>query len=865
MRALLRVVSVILTAGVGLILVALSSTLLTAWAEFPDVPEEDNLETMRQSYPWLDDLDQATADESIHSQRERRVDISEFEGSVTVQRQLISTREDPIIAAVASGELLMAPEAFAREVAFVGFRDVLDANAWESPPTTTPPTVSYEADGRATATTTSQIDVPGDQIVLSVFDNCAAGGCDVEASVRTEGYDIAGIDLSGDAAELEGSKYVPADPEFEVKALEPRSLDLALNGRPVEIVLTRAGSAAPVEETGPLGAVTSSSWWSTVKAVWRTLCSTLPWFLLLLLPAPRFIGVNIRRELWLLLSGLLLALYISNAGTVGYPLQMSLTEVVTGLGIGTPFVVFPHFHLAILLGVVWAPIVMLSLTNSRWVRASVVSYLVVLTLAGVAVQMLSSASGNVWIVGYAVAALGFALMVWVMSRYVSGIFIKALVVAAGTTTTIAGSALAASVTVAAAWAQGLGTLLFNALFVATLFMVPVSIVVRRFRDASRARALRVFRMLWAFTFLLGLWIAFPRQAPSFSITPVAAWDVYPLAAATVDAARVALFAALLVGLWIASQRAREGGLGTALPLVWAVGSIMLLRPETLFVGVPLAFLAGLGMLWAALSPPVPRSPEHHQVVQKVVRAGNSQRLLRGLTSNLEKKVAAGDMTAKAMQETLDEYRRDRRLPAVPEPAAEDASLRASTFGWGAAPAWQRGIMGAAIAALAGLPGFLQGLTSLSASLDARLNVPVLSASATIILVLRYPLYGLFFGYFLPWIVGDTAVRKSLAMFAVLGVSESIVLLLPYQQSGEVVGAFVSWMAQLFFICFALGVFFDWVTLRRAGFGLDALLDVHHTSRLVASAYAVSVSASAALTAAFATSAVGIITSKLEVN
>lgn len=52
-------------------------------------------------------------------------------------------------------------------------------------------------------------------------------------------------------------------------------------------------------------------------------------------------------------------------------------------------------------------------------------------------------------------------------------------------------------------------------------------------------------------------------------------------------------------------------------------------------------------------------------------------------------------------------------------------------------------------------------------------------------------------------------------------------------------------------------------VARAGLGLEALLDVHHTSRMAASAYALSVSVSAALTAAFASSAVDIIASKLD--
>lgn len=864
MRSLWRKTVAILEAGLGLMLVFAATQLLTDSLRFPNILNESRSSIESAMTPWAETRGDVAADERDHRSRQRSVTITESDGAVTVRWQLNSTRDDPIVRAAASGGLLTAPDAFVNEVGQVGFSASFGTRTWEPLSGTSPPDVVYGEDGTATATASSHLELTDEHVLFSVHPSCAARRCAVDVTLASDRYRNAGVStLTGDTASDSGiGRLAPA--VDEVRSLEPTSLRVTVRDRPVSIVLVRSDSAAPVEQRGPVGALVHHPLWPAAKNLWRNVWSTAPWFLLLLVPAPAFIGVSTRRELWLLLSGLLLALYIANATVLGYIGQRVLQEVADGLDIRIPGTLSPPFHLAALLGVVWAPAAILSLTGSRPLRLVVLAYLVGLAALGVVVTTVSVQTRGPELWGpVAVVLIGVALIVVALSQYVGSAAVRGTIVVAGAATSVAGAALASAPTKVTAWAEGIGTLVFNAVFVATLLMIPVSIVVGSFHEQDRERAKRVFRFFWVAMFLLALWVALPRRVPAATLVPVGAWDVYPLANATVDAARLGLFAALVVRLWVASKQVREEALGAALPLVWAVGSVMLLRPDSLYVGVPLAFLAGLVALRAALTTPVPRSPEYQTTVLRIVREGKEQRLLRSASGALEKQVAGGEATIAAAQEALQRCHREMSRFSTPWAAVAITRRRASTFGWGAVRPWRRGALGAAIAVLAGLPGFLQALASLSQSLDVRLDVPLLSASATIILILRYPLYGFFFGYFLPWIAGDTALRKSLTLFTVLGVSESIVLLLPYQQQGEVVGAFVSWMAQLFFICFALGVFFDLLTLRRAGLGLDALLDVHHTSRVVASAYAVSVSVSAALTAAFASSAVDIIMSKLD--
>lgn len=853
----------ILAAGIGLMLVFAATQLLTVSLAFPNVQHQSRAEIEREMTPWTESSGSVVEDEENYRTRQRSVTITESAGAVTVQWQLSSTRDDPIIRAAASGELLTAPDAFVGEVGRVGFSASLGASAWEPLSGTSPPDVVHGAGGTATATASSWVDLSDEHVLFSVHPSCAARRCAVDVTLTSDRYRSAGVTaLPEGTASGPGVGRLPPAVD-EVRYLEPTSQRFAVRERPISIVLVRSDSAAPVEQRGPVGALVHHPLWPAAKNLWRHVLSTVPWFLLLLVRAPAFIGGNTRRELWLLLSGLLLALYIANASVLGHIGQWVLRQAADGLDVGIPDTLAPPFHLAALLGVVWAPTAILSLTRSPSVRVPVLTYLVVLAALGVLVTTVSVQTRGPELWGpVAVVLLGITLIVAALSQYVRSAPIEAVIVLAGTATSVAGAALASESTTVTAWTEGIGTLVFNALFVATLLMIPVSLVVRSVWDEDRKRARRVFWLFSAVMFLLALWVALPRRVPTATLVPVGAWDVYPLANATVDAAKLGLFAALLARLWLASRQAPKEHLGATLALVWAVGSVMLLRPDSLYVGLPLAFLTGLVVLRAALTTPVPRSLEHQSTVLRIVREGKDQRLLRSASTALEKQVAGGQKTTGAVQEALQSCQRDISRFSTPWAAAAIARRRASTFGWGSVPAWRRGTSGAMIAALAGLPGFLQGLASLSQFVDARQDVPLLSASATIILILRYPLYGFFFGYFLPWIVGDTAVRKSLTLFAVLGVSESIVLLLPYQQQGEVVGAFVSWMAQLFFISFALGIFFDLLTLRRAGLGLDALLDVHHTSRVVASAYAVSVSVSAALTAAFATSAVDIIMDQL---
>jgi hypothetical protein len=425
---------------------------------------------------------------------------------------------------------------------------------------------------------------------------------------------------------------------------------------------------------------------------------------------------------------------------------------------------------------------------------------------------------------------------------------------------------------ATAWAGGLATLLFNSVFITTLVTIPVATVIghRRRTAGDDPSWTRHLPLAWVLLLALAVWAALPRERFAFDLAPVNVFDVFRVASATVDAAKVTLFATLLAVLWAMSRSLPPSGSlqGSAArrratrSLAWASGAAMLLRPDALFGGLPIAFLAGLGLLrWALVLPP-PIQDGDSGAVRKVVAAGNRYRLIRELQRTLEQKVASGDMALDQAEDKIGTALRHARHPVRAGAVDLDSVQRARGFGSGHPDPWRRGLTGAAVAVIAGLPVFLEALTLLSHVENRPGAVPVLSASSALILILRYPLYGFYFGYFFPWLRGDTGLRKAWSFLAVLGGSEALVLLLPYQGGEDVFGAFLSWGAQIVLISFALGLVFDALTLRRANLGLSALLDLHHSSRLVAFSSAVAASIAAALATALASSAVALLTSQL---
>lgn len=864
------VVAAVLRAAVGLALVLTSSMLLSGLLDLRGRLPEALDAPIGPS--WLREGDgfEAAGD------RTRRVTLAEQDGVMSVRWELVSDTEDPIAKGVAAGEVALEAEWFTSEVAAVRTYSVEAITRPDVSLRAGAPSVTSAPDEPSRVESQAARQLHADRVDVEVTATwCPDHACPVDVAVSAGTYTIAGLEaLSPD--EVGGIR--PA--QIDVQSRSPAAASFTLTSGSARVSLVRRGDATEITPQTVRIFDPTTLWpsWSGLPRLWIALCFTLPWFLLLLVPFPPGHGLRAKRYIGLALSGLLLALFVRHsqmaADALRWPVHQSV-RFATGvqgfrISSGTPF--------AALLGVVWAGVALCLLAASQWTRVVVRLYLLAVLALGalVVAAAIPETRADPWlpadaatllvlVVGLLGGLAGAWLLAYTIGRNAVRPMTQILVALAGLAAVGAMAALSRPPTSATAWGGGLATLLLNAVFVATLATVPVAAVVDRRRSTASGTVSAIARNLpwiWALLFLLAMWVAVPRERHYSALAPVDTLDVFPVAGATVDAAKVALFAALLAVLWALSHRGRLLERDTSRPLAWATGGAMLLRPDVLFGGVPIAFLVGLLLLRWALVDPSPEQGDDREAVHAVVAAGSRHRLVRDLRRKLDHKAASGETSLSEADDQLAVARRYARNSAGAGVIDVDPAWRARGFGSGHPDPWRRGLTGAAIAAIAGLPGFLPALVSLSRASDMQGAVPVLSASAAVIVVLRYPLYGFFFGYFLPWLRGDTGVRKAWSFSIALGVSEALVLLLPYQSDQDVLGAFVSWSAQILLISFALGVVFDALALRRAGVSVSALVDVHHTTRLGVFSSALAASVATALATTLASSAATLIASQI---
>lgn len=842
MKPLRRIFASLGLAAFGLLLVSFCSNLLAGSLSLAGaITDPRPLPTPPVS--WLQDYD---AYSRAENGRTRVLSLDENNGALSLQWELVSTNADPVVEAVAAGEAANFPMFFASEVSIISLKsaNVPGYLDWA----VSAPTITLSDGAAVYVRARADRILEADRVELIVWGNCLSENCALNVGLRTDQYIVAGLGLAKLPEDGASSGAATSPDTLVVKSRDANTASFTVGSKPVVVSLARQGAAGPTLVAPTIDQQLASQWGTVLQYVWPTLCFTVPWILLLVLSMPLDPGSAAKRNVRLALSGLLMALYVNSSGAVG-------TEV------------------SALLGVVWAGAALDSLARSPRTRFVVRAYLSIVVVLGSAVIAWAISSGSglglfskeygifVAVLGLVGSFLGSLLIARAVSGGLIGRGDRLLVAAAGAAAVGALAPLSATFATGAAWGAGVATLVFGAVFVATLLTVPAAAVIRSFVEGRDIRWVRRIPWAWVLLFPLCLWIVFPRRRLDYALSPLNPFDVYPVAAATVDAAKVALFAALFVALWKLSKAGQELARKSARPLALVVGAVMLLRPEVLFIGLPVSFAVGVWLLRRVLVTPA-AVEGNGEAVSQVVRAANRHRLMRELERTLGQKAASGEKPLDEVDEDIAKFRDYAQSSVGAGIVDTDPTLRAQAFGFGAADPWKRGLTGAGVAVAAGFPGFLHALTSLSQRGDESAAVPVLSASTTIILILRYPLYGFFFGYFLPWLRGDTGVSKSLSLFAVLGVSEAIVLLLPYQQNQDVTGAFLAWIAQTFLICFALGVSFDFLVLRQAGLGLSALLDVHHTNRVVAFSSGVAAAAVTTLASVLATSAAGLIASKL---
>ena len=215
-----------------------------------------------------------------------------------------------------------------------------------------------------------------------------------------------------------------------------------------------------------------------------------------------------------------------------------------------------------------------------------------------------------------------------------------------------------------------------------------------------------------------------------------------------------------------------------------------------------------------------RSQSIRETVNAVTRAEAGGRAEAALRRSL------GSSPVKPGQQELIMRQWRKQLEEIP-PRPGDQDLHRA-FGYGGIPeATDRAVFATTAALAVGVPLSIPFLAqTLSGLTDLRGLETWIAVMASFLLLVRFPLYGFFFGYFMPLLRGNTGAAKASRLFVVLVASEGVALLLPFASVSEFAQTFALRALQLMMVCLVLGVATDYRSVRQAGKGYRALLDAY---------------------------------------
>lgn len=275
-------------------------------------------------------------------------------------------------------------------------------------------------------------------------------------------------------------------------------------------------------------------------------------------------------------------------------------------------------------------------------------------------------------------------------------------------------------------------------------------------------------------------------------------------------------------------RARSivGRLGAYAAMV--VASVLLFRPYETYYGVPVAMLVGLAVLWwtglerkAADRRVFTTGPDELTAgIRGVIRSAVSHRLDREHARN-----AATELTGGTNPQPQFDQKKTSVLDRITAPAPSPAGP--SPLRWGGMPhPLRRAGVGALVATVVGIPFALPSLRYLFEVSDDAAGAMTLVQFVDAVVALRFPLYGFAFALLLPMLRGRFAIAKALRLAVTLALSEALVILIPFtwdEGSGE---ALLLRLSQILAVFLGLGAYFDYRSLRAAGYGLSLLPELY---------------------------------------
>lgn len=710
-----------------------------------------------------------------------------------------------------------------------------------------PPVVSARA---STTTVTIRGAFPGDvpdlaAVLIALPNACYdpdrgtyQAGCPLEVTLEAPGRQVTAVFPSGALDSLGADRLEATLDGVEDPA--QTSVD------PIGVL--RVDVTVPDAEASALASAVRG--WVTV--LWRYLWQMLPWialfvFLLRLRPAVHgsaAADVDMSRGVLarLLWASLVSALLVAAGGVQREVVDTSI------LAVGPVLLVVWAWHAH---RWVWP--------GASAVRTVVIAVSVVLGGSSVLIVALSTPSLGRLGLGVVVALLGGLGLALALEPSRHGI-------PAGIAAALVTVLLAVSQDAPAAVDSWLGGVV--ALFCSMAFLVLLAWVAAIGSGSElmdRARGLWWVRLLTVVVALALLW---PDEEPRLASSPFQLQTfVTDFAAASPALIGLALILAAVGLLWAAAAHPLPG---PALRVLAILVALALLLRSNVVVGLPWSFLVGSVLVVTVLyvtadqteSRPLwqPDGGQSTARIQEVVAASARAQFHRSLRAAARRRATSGDTS----YEEAEAYRRAYEAPTDTLPAPPGETERQEGLGWGAvADPRIRALRSMGVAFVVGIPLSIPYLATAAIQLSGDNLTSVTTWGqifGAVVFVLRFPLYGLVFGYFYPLIRGATGLGKSMHLLVVLVVSEGITLLIPFDSTSSFLEAFSLRALGLALLCLVLGIGADAWALRQAGSGFADLADLYQVRRATLSISTVLV---AALTTAATTLATIGVTSATE--
>ncbi|MFL6124532.1 hypothetical protein [Actinophytocola sp.] len=384
------------------------------------------------------------------------------------------------------------------------------------------------------------------------------------------------------------------------------------------------------------------------------------------------------------------------------------------------------------------------------------------------------------------------------------------------------------------------------------------------------RALRPALRRWrGLRVVAALVLSLPFVVSGYDWGPRISWYDFIAFASSIDGALplIGLFLLVLLLRHLGKADAdgvMRGSLSLLRTTTLLIGVVGLLTTSATVVGLPTAFLVGWLLFETWLLPRPVNGAEHPAVGE--LAEDETAAAVRTIVHNvitaraegaLEKELRHG--LAEGAPDAEDQDRRLRRLAELTlrTRGTPQEQQRRALSSYGGASAWQRAREFALLGFIAGLPWTVLDIAAVFGTLTGGGPFRLVDAAAGVLVILRFAIAGLVMGGAYPLIRGATGLGKGLSLFVALAGPALCVTLLPDPRANDALAGALLQLAQWLSFGLVVGLAADWLTLRRHGYGLRHLRELHRMNALTASASTLLLAVLTATATAVGTGAAGV--------